>query len=500
MAEKNIHTLQKFVAWALTSSEPPFAALGILSVAISLQQLDPKADEHIIRQLSHPPGVLFHEYFDRVNRLVINQNCYSTSRAGIEVIKMSAKTLMSLGLLKMTWILNHRAITHAQLLGLHCPHQISPNETVSRMSSRQVEWFTLCQHDLYISLVLGLPYANDGKLISSSVYGAPGTLTFFRYRVTRLSAQVVDRNQMGYGTRVSKTLDIERDVDAAANELPIELWDPPTAVRQGTIDQSEYIELLASQFWFFQLKVLLHQPLMIQSIEDRRLSHNRNACLTACRETLKIYHLMHSETSSAFGMIKLVDYQAFVCSAILLLGLLGYGSINQAPISQSVDQEGDWDRVQSILDTLRKASTDANNSIASQAVQGLESLATIVYSGTNGVCATSNGQTSGCSMKITIPGSGVITIGPGKLIQNSISRTSEAARSILHLSHSVPQDSRHQPEAAGLDLHQITDTGPSIIHDTDFSIQTMDFDWTNMVDMDLGDDWAWLADVNGGVF
>lgn len=179
MAQKNVHTLQEFVNWTLASSDPPFASLGVLCIAISLEQLHASLHEHIIRQLPRSPGELFHEYFDRVYRLIINNNGYSNSRAGIEAIIMSSKTFMNLGLLKMTWILNHRAISHAQLLGLHRPHRILPDETASQMTSRQETWFSLCQNDLYTSLLLGLPYATDGKIISSSFYGARGTLKYF---------------------------------------------------------------------------------------------------------------------------------------------------------------------------------------------------------------------------------------------------------------------------------------------------------------------------------
>jgi hypothetical protein len=409
---------------------------------------------------------------------------------------------MNLGLLKMTWILNHRAISHAQLLGLHRPHRISLDETASQMASRQQTWFALCQNDLYTSLLLGLPYATDGKMISSTVYGEPGTLEFFFYRVARLSARVIDRNQMGYGTSTLETRDIERDIDAAADQLPREFWDAPAALNQGRIDREVYAERLACQFWFFQMKVLLHQPLMIQSIEDHQLLHHRNACFSACRDTLKIYHLMRSDSLSTFGMVKLIDYQAFVCSAILLLGLLGYGTSNPIPLSQTVDQYHDWETVQSTLNVLRQASKDSSNSIASQAVQGLETLAMIVDSGKTGICLGSNYNPRNCLVKITIPGSGVISIVPGKLMKNAMSRSSKSSivvpPPIFHLSHVLSQDSPNQ-EFSGLGSEQAAEMNTSSIPETDFNIPTMDFDWTNMIDLDVGNDWAWLADVNDGV-
>ena len=478
-----------------SSSKVAAANSPLNQIAISIEQLDANLHGHIIRQLPHPPGELFHDYFDRVNRLVINHNGHSTSRAGIEVIMKSSKILMNLGLLKMTWILHHRAISHAQLLGLHRPYRISSDETVSQMNSRQDTWFSLCQKDLYISLLLGLPYASDGSTISANVYGRPGTLGCLFYRLIRLSARVIDRNQMGCGTSISDTHDIEKHIDAAADELSGELWNAPAALGQGRINRETYTECLGSQLWFFQLKVLLHQPLMIQSIEDHSLIYHRDACFSACRDTLRIYHLMRSDSLSAFGMVKLIDYQAFICSAILLLGLLGYGTSNPTPLSQTVDQYHDADTVQSTLDILRKASKESSNSTASQAVRGLETLAKIVNTGKSGVCTSDSDNPRTCFIKITIPGSGVISIAPGELMKNSMSKSLENNIGVLppvfHLSHVSSQDYSNQGFSRAVKN--------SIIPETNVIIPAMDFDWTKMIDLEAGNDWAWLADVENGV-
>jgi hypothetical protein len=65
---------------------------------------------------------------------------------------------------------------------------------------------------------------------------------------------------------------------------------------------------------------------LIQSIEDARLGSHREMCLEACRDTLRTYHIMRSDSGSAFNMVKVIDYKAFICSTLLLFGIMGYDS------------------------------------------------------------------------------------------------------------------------------------------------------------------------------
>lgn len=103
-ANEKPKTLQEFVLWALSSEDPSIVGLGILSIAVSIQQLDSKTHSYIIVRLSRPAGELFHECFELVDRLIVNDSEFASSREGIEVIMMSGKLLMNFGLLKKCWV------------------------------------------------------------------------------------------------------------------------------------------------------------------------------------------------------------------------------------------------------------------------------------------------------------------------------------------------------------------------------------------------------------
>ncbi|KAL2068458.1 hypothetical protein VTL71DRAFT_16556 [Oculimacula yallundae] len=497
LMQNNLHSLQEAISWTLASDDPPVAALGTLLLATCFQQLDSRAHESIIQQLPRSPGEIFHNYFDRIHRLILNDTTYLSSEAGVELLMTIAKTYMNLGLLKNGWIMQHRAIAHAQLLGFHRPHH-KGRETESQMISRNDTWFTICEQDLYTSLLLGLPYAAKWQTIESRIRGEEGTLEFFRYQMIRLSARILDRNQMGLETSICQAQNIESDMASAAANMSPEFWNAAIAFQTGAIDAEAYTGYLAGQFWFFQAKVLLHQPLMTQSIEDHQLLYYRDACLAACRETLRLYHLMRSDSISAFDMTKLIDFQAFVCSAILLLGILGYGSSKSPPSPLMVENENDLEFVELTLRILRQASATSNNTMASQAVQGLNALTMLVRYSTgrdkSGLCTVPK-EDSIPYINITVPGSGVITIIPGKLIASNSCTTQEPATVLMpptfHLNDSASYISTAQIFPA-----ENLEQDPTSATALDIDISMMDMDWFNTFGKGQDNDWAWLAEIN----
>ena len=91
IGDRKISTLPDFVLWALESPDPSIVGLAMLCIAVCLQQLDTRVHQYIIRQLPRLPGALFQEYFEKVNRFIINDSDYGSTEEGIEAIMLSAK-------------------------------------------------------------------------------------------------------------------------------------------------------------------------------------------------------------------------------------------------------------------------------------------------------------------------------------------------------------------------------------------------------------------------
>jgi len=403
---------------------------------------------------------------------------------------------VNLGLNKKCWVLLHRAITHSQLLGLHRPERLFASETEMERQRRIKSWLSLCSADVYTSLILGLPYAADGRTIPLTQSGDSST-SLLQHNLIQLSAKLVDRNQTGLSLSVSRTEEIKRDLDVATKDLDELFWDSPTALANGKITREEYLEQLSAQLWFHQLLVLLHMPLMIYSVEDAQLEKHRTSCLDASRNLLKVYHTMRSDSHSAFSMVKVIDYQAFVCSALLVLGLLGYGRSGDQPITQEKDRY----LLGQTIATLRQAAGTVNNPMASQAVQGLESLMFLDREGcssrTEGPCEM------GGQARITVPHIGTITISPGEYYTNSGKQCTPPGKHlpVFAFSHDVfPGASGHVSQVPALSsndgFHGEQLNGIEFGDNLHPDPPSIDFDWTSAITPNFEDDWAWLNDLN----
>lgn len=404
---------------------------------------------------------------------------------------------MNLGFIKKSWILIHQAIAYAQLLGFHRPEHLSASETEVERLHRTRSWLMLCAGDVYSSLLLGLPYAADGSTIPVAQSQQNATL-LLHHNLTLLSAKVIDRNQRGLSLSVSRTNEIHKELEVATKNLDETFWNSPNALASGRITREEYLEQIAVQCWLYQLLVLLHMPLMIHSVENTQFEKHRIICLDASRNLLKVYHIMRSDTFSAFGMVKLIDYQAFVCSALLILGLLGYGS----PIHQAANQGKDRELISLTIATLRQASRTVNNPIASQAVEGLETLVLLLdRDGCSDEIQTEYGKRYA---KIAVPYVGIITISPGEYYTNARPESTS-----LHTHPSVEFTLSHDMfQAISGPINQPSVLASNANFDTEQAsrlefldnmhpeLASIDFDWASNITPSFENDWAWLNDLS----
>ncbi|KAF4628406.1 hypothetical protein G7Y89_g9748 [Cudoniella acicularis] len=492
LPDKCSETLSGFVTFTLSSNDPSLVGLGLLCIAASIQQLDSNHGV-ILRQLRSPPSELFHKYFSCVDLLILNDSHYASSMTGLGVGVLASKLLMNLGLIKKTWLVIHRSISYGQLLGLQCQQRLQ-NESEVAMSCRQQTWLYLCQMDLYTSLLIGLPYATNGSTIPNDLHGGRGTTSWFQSRLLRLSAQIIDRNQAGLGLSITLTQDLQRDAALAAYDMDQDFWDAPAELSLQRIDRSEYMERLTAQLWYHHIRVFIHMPLMVKSIENPELEDHRTACLTGSRETLKIYHIMRSDPLGAFSLVKMIDYQSFICATLLLLAILGLGS---SPLrSQSFHHARDWELIESTLAILRQASTTSNDSIAAQAFQGLETLASLARSAP---CPPPpNGQCQTPYAKIVVPFSGTITISPGSFFKCSGASSEQASLTVIPVftlsngsyetSQNQSSEPNHDMTVHGLESGLGDDSGEK-------EFPYIDFGWENIIGVNAEDDWGWLADA-----
>ena len=487
-------TLQDFLLDAYRSDKPPVVGLAVLCIAVSISRLDNERHFDLIQQLPRPANELFQIYFERVDRLIITDSDFSSGIEGIQCMLMSAKLFESLGLPRKAWLVFGKAIVYGQQLGLHRPYNL-PSETDEERDRRYKGWSNLCQADLYLSLLLGLPYTCDGRTIPASHYGEPGTTRWFAKQMGDVAKEIIDRNQMAKSADIDIAQKLQRDLDAAAHQMPPHHWRALESFQAQTITFMEMVDRFTSDFFYNQLRVFLHMPLMLLSIDKPSLGCHRLACLEGCRGVLRGYQMFMCEC--AIDISSIVDYSAFICASLLLLGILGYGA---SPANfQEIDQESDKQLVSTTLATLQRVSARSSNNIAAQALAGLQTLFSLAS--TAGRCPELDAGNKELYAKIMIPFFGEVTISPGEFLHNQAAvhtKPAPAARATFKLCRDPTVHSQDQApnQAIGNNLQNLQiQEDPATQNQLPTEIASIDFDWNSLMNTS-SEDWSWLADID----
>ncbi|KAI9864399.1 MAG: hypothetical protein M1824_005102 [Vezdaea acicularis] len=466
-----------FVSWGIDQENPVIVALALLCLTMSLQQVRP-SDIGDSLNLPLPLTDLVEHYLTYIDRIVISDNEYVCSFEGIELLMLRAKMYIALGQPRKAWLLFHRAISFAQLLSLHRKCLTSNSPWVS-MTRRQTIWWSLFELDRYLSLLLGLPYAvsenQHDHLPEGQTEIHPSPTAVYRRKLAIIAGQVVDRNQKSGSPSFPRTLEIEQALHDLNSTLP-DGWCNILPLRAtGAISRRECFERILVQFWHHQIKSFLHLPFMLQSGGNPRYEYSRIACLEATRDLVRLYHVMKVDVGDFFFLCRILDFQGFTASVLLLLGLLGYG---QQSSSRDAEQEAeDWRLVDRTVEILRETVADQVGDscrVARQAIQVLETLGAASHGNQTRTNAASwNG-------KVVVPYVGTISVSPGVLYSAPEALNSEVR---------TGSDSSVNPEES-----------ISPILEGEFGLPQIDVDWRGMVnadmdlDLELDQNWNWYLD------
>jgi Fungal specific transcription factor domain len=414
----------------------------------------------------------------------------AVSLEGIECIILQGQFYGNVGRPRKGWTIIRRALSHAVLLGLH--KSSSQASTTSSMHTKRREnvWWHLVQCDAYLSLLVGLPSFMFPTLVDLEVkvITTTGVISNDHYRRTLalLVGRISQRNQempTSLTTLLSTTIPIDRELEVLASHLPPPCWNAVAPSRQNIKSALESHEDIITYFWHYQAKAYLHMPFMLQCPADNHFDYNRRACVTASREIVQVYIRMRELTGGSINLCRVVDFQAFTATVILILGLLGMRPTS-APQDISQDAE-DWSLVYKTTEVLRKVASEPENLVAAQCFQALETLVSI----SNGELAN---EGNSLGRKIFIPYLGMIRLVPGR---RYISVPSQGTASHVEASTS-------QSAARSEVLHPVIDIDVLNAPFYGNNIQNMDwipppaqpheFPLPDALAMDIDQDWSWM--------
>ena len=486
-------SLQQFVKWGFGQENPTLMGIALLCVGISVQQLPPGAQV----QISLPPHELMYHYMSCVERLIISEDEYAASFEGIQAMVLQAKCYSNLNQPRKSWLLFRRAMLHAQLMGINRNRPMFARETTSSILRRKKLWYSLSEVDCYMSLTLGLPHAVSGEdhEITIQEFGKDWLTPteVYRRKLFVIAGQVIDRNQLSSSPALPQTLAIDQRLDDLVNSMPSEWWNMD---QEQASSAPGYYERLAAHFWTHQIRAFLHLPFMLQSGQDGKLEYSRLACFEGSRAMLRTYHAMRLNSTRAFNMVKIIDFQGFTAAVFLMLGLLRYGRNRATP--DTLHEAQDCQLIDITMAILGQAASEPGGTVAAQALQGLETL----NAARQHMNHRGKGNQSNWDGKIVVPYFGVITLSPGTMFTSSAAYPSSGLIAGVPIppSSDTIGSSTIQPlvntafdDPHNVQLPDVEGYDPLLTEE----IPQIDVDWTGMINMDLDQDWSWYLEETG---
>ena len=487
---ENTETMQSFVTWAFDQESPVIVAIGLLCVGLCVRQLHSESLQ--ASQLPLPPKLLMDRYMTVIERLVIADSDYVSSQDGLQLMQLQAKTYVNLGQPRKGFLLFRRTISMAQVLGLY-PTQSSIVKDPPDIAKRKAHiWWTLYEVDRFLSLLLGLPYAimDDPRIIDADEqYFTPTDM--YKRKISVILGRIIERNQAAPNFSLAATLQIDQSLDRLRKSMPDEWWDVAGARLSGLIKVDETFERLAIQTWHFQAKCYLHLPYFLLSASDDSYRYSRQACLEASREILRIYHILRMEDGGAYYLVKVFDFQAFTSAVIVILGLLGYGSLGQEVTGL---EHSDCNLIRTTIDIFqRSAEAEDDDLIIKQSLNVLNVLSS--------ARPKSEGDFTGYALEqgdqvVVVPYFGTIKLSTRKLFsQEHSTDSSSPAQATDHTSASQSEEhsSSQSHEASTTMRTPDMDSYNDINYQNEPNATPMphiDIDWTGASYMDLDQDWS----------
>jgi hypothetical protein len=358
-----------FIVNSSRSENLLFVAKCILFLAMCIQQLPkefPKSGVH----LPESPNALVDLYMDRVDNLLSINGSHSISIEVLECLEIQSKIYINMGKPRESWQCCRRGIDLAILVGLHKLDDTSSDH-------QKATWSHFWQGDRHLSLILGLPAATtDLHLGISKQHSGPYIGSQVMYDLAIIAGHIIERNQKRQIADYSTTLKIDQELQECYRQIPLEWWN---TVPNPSISLGEAYIIQVVRLHYYNLAKLLHIPYLFLSLDNKIYEYNRLSALSACRDIIRSYQVLRSNSGMALLICDLMDFQVCSGALVLIINLLSQPS-------QLTPQEAssDWELIHQVIRFQKFLAEGIECRIATQAAQLLEYLSSLhdgTYSG-----------------------------------------------------------------------------------------------------------------------
>ncbi|KAL7953648.1 hypothetical protein V8C34DRAFT_48451 [Trichoderma compactum] len=383
--------------------KPIDVARSLFQLAICLQQSERTSDISELC-LDRSNTDVADQYFEAASRYVTSQDALVVSPEGIETLMLEGLYHVSTGQTRLAWLVFRRALSIAQLMGLHIPQIRRQNKQRKATHGQspiclKTLWFRLIFMDRYMALVLRLPMSiKDDSFMQDSVPTEPYE-KMERVQAV-LTSRIISRNElMQHGqptdeliyNHYSETKDIDYELKQAARSLPADWWAFPRLKDANTnADLKDMTVKVVLQMHYYNLVLLLHLPYVLPRMRDcltdeaaTDYTNSKISAMFASRELLtrSIVPLGPNRvTSSNRG-----NSLKIVLSALTLL--LSHLDGHRLGRENALDHQrlGDLLLVERAISSLDAVSQKHDDALCASAAQALKKLSAIEASAADGL-------------------------------------------------------------------------------------------------------------------
>lgn len=305
------------------STHPVILAKRMLMFAITLRS---EPGENFIG-LSEPPSILMRRLMAAATTWVTTKEEMHGTVESLICIILEGVFEVNCGNLRRAWVVYRRAMTVAQLMGLHR----SPMPPLKRIdpeldANPEFLWFRIVYMDRYLSLLLGLPQGTSDKSMGAmSVLRLEPPLGKFERLLTVVASRILERNEISFSTsEITTTQSIDSELLRISKSIPASFWRPANfqGLTPGSPDTLLETVRLAAQVYYYGLLIQLHLPYMMHGIGDKaEHEYSKMTCVNASREIMTRF-IAHRSFNPMSSCSRPVDFFALLAAMTLLLAHL----------------------------------------------------------------------------------------------------------------------------------------------------------------------------------
>lgn len=250
-----------------------------------------------------------------------------SSLEGIECIMIEEMYHNNAGNLRRAWVTHRRAMTIAQMLGLHRGAAPPPVLLDVRDRGRidpEHMWYRLIISDRYLSLILGLPQGSpENPFASPQALESCTALERLERMEPIAGGLILQRNVSGLHD-ATKTQEIDKLLQETAALMPPRWWLAPcvAALVGNNGEALQQTIRLMNQFTHYHLLAQLHLPYLLRSLDGRKYEHSKATAVMASREILTRFVSFRGSVSAA-AYCRGIDLLAFIASTVISLAHIG---------------------------------------------------------------------------------------------------------------------------------------------------------------------------------